>query len=111
MAHFISVDNAHIIKVASSMENKLNFNVQTFKLLVHTANDHKFAPGTLHHDMLIYIFNHITDISIRNNFTSFTEHPSDLFEVKASFIIRRAEHTILLILLIPFVAKHNLMPI
>jgi hypothetical protein len=80
-----------------------------FERVINSAFDQKLAPGALSIDILDTIINHIKDKAARNKFHNFVHQPSDLYKLDTSFIHRAEEHTVILILHVPFVETKNLL--
>jgi len=59
--------------------------------------------------MLNQIIYHINDIASRNNYNKFVHEPADLYNLEVSFIHRPEEHTIILLLNVPFVEADHLL--
>jgi hypothetical protein len=106
---YFSVDRA-IAQVISD-SNKLRAVITIFERVINSAFDQKLAPGALSVDVLDTIFNHINDTAAQNKFHSFIHQPSDLYKLEMSFIHRPEEHTIILILHVPYVETENLLPL
>jgi hypothetical protein len=81
-----------------------------FERVINSAFDQKLAPGALSIDILDIIVNHIKDKAARNKFHNFVHQPSDLYKLDTSFIHRAEEHTVILILHVPFVETKNFFP-
>jgi hypothetical protein len=62
-------------------------------------------------DVLETIVHHIKDTAAKNKFHNFIHQPSDLYKLETSFIHRLEEHTVILILHVPYVETKNLLPL
>jgi hypothetical protein len=62
-------------------------------------------------DILETIVHHIKDTAAKNKFHNFIHQPSDLYKLETSFIHRLEEHTVILILHVPYVETENLLPL
>jgi hypothetical protein len=106
---YFSVDRA-IAQVISD-SNKLRAVVAIFERVINSAFDQKLAPGALSVDVLDKIVNHIKDTAAQSKFHNFIHQPSDLYKLETSFIHRPEEHTVILILHVPYVETENLLPL
>ncbi len=94
----------------SSNDSKLRAVIATFERIIITAFNKKLALGALSTDVLNQIIHHINDIANKNNYNKFVHEPANLYNLEVSFIHQPEEHTIILILHVPFVeADHLLM--
>jgi len=103
---YFSVDRA-IAQVISD-SNKLRAVVAIFEQVINSAFDQKLALGALSVDVLHKIVNHIKDTAAQNKFHNFIHQLSYLYKVETSFIHRPEEHTVILILHIPYVETEKL---
>jgi len=69
------------------------------------------VPGALSIDVLETIVNHTKDTAAANKFHNFVHQPSDPYKLHTSFIHRPEEHTVILMLHIPFVKTENILPL
>ncbi len=69
----------------------------------------KLAPGALSTDVLNQIIYYINDIAAKNNYNKFVHEPADLNKLEVSFIHCQEEHTIILILHVPFIEADHLL--
>jgi hypothetical protein len=92
-----------------SDEHKLRAVITTFERIIITAFNQKLAPGALSTDVLNQIVYHINDIASKNNYNKFVHEPADLYKLEFSFIHCPEEHTIILILHVPFVGADHLL--
>jgi len=100
--------NQAIAQVISDT-NKLRAVVAIFEQVIHSAFDHKLAPGALSVDVLETILHHIK--AANNKFHNFIHQPSNLYKLETSFIHRPEEQMVILILHVPFVEAENLIPL
>ncbi len=91
--------------------NKLRAVNTIFERVINSAFDQKLAPGALSMDVLETIVHHIKDTAAKNKFHNFIHQPSDLYKLETSFIHRQEEHTVILILHVPYVETENLLPL
>jgi hypothetical protein len=99
-----------IVAQISSNDSKLRAVIATFERIIITAFNKKLALGALSTDVLNQIIHHINDIANKNNYNKFVHEPANLYNLEVSFIHQPEEHTIILILHVPFVeADHLLM--
>ena len=98
-----------IVAQISSEDAKLRAVIATFERIIITAFDKKLAPGALSTDVLNQISFHINDIASKNKYHKFVHEPADLYDLQVSFIHRPEEHTIILILHVPFVEADHLL--
>jgi len=92
-----------------SAEHKLRAVITTFERIIITAFNQKLAPGALSTDVLNQIVYHINNIAAKNAYNMFVHEPTDLYNLEVSFIHRPEEHTIILILHVPFVVAAHLL--
>ncbi len=93
------------------MEQNFNIAVAISERLIQTAYSNQLSPGALHHDALIEAVKYINKIARNSNMLSFFHQPSDLFLVETSYIYKPDEKTFVLVLHVPLVTPHNLMPL
>jgi hypothetical protein len=103
--HF-SIDRA--IAQVTSDTNKLRAVITIFEQVINSAFDQK---GALSVDVLETIVHHIKDTAAKNKFHNFTHQPLDLYKLETSFIHCQEEHTVILILHVPYVETENLLPL
>jgi len=106
--HF-SIDRA--IAQVTSDTNKLRTVVTIFEHVINSAFDQKLASGALSGEVLETIMHHIKDTAAKNKFHNFIHQPSHLYKLETSFIHRPEEHTVILILHVPYVETENLLPL
>ncbi len=100
-----------VIAQINTNEHKLRAVIATFERIIFTAFKQRLAPGALSTDVLHQIIYHINDIASNNHFHKFVHEPADLYKLEVSFIHRPEEHTIILILHVPFVEAEQLLPL
>jgi hypothetical protein len=93
------------------MEQKFSTAVSISENLIHMAYNNSLSPGTLHHEVLVEIVKYFNDIAQNSELLSFIHQPSYLFLVETSYIYKPDENTFVLVLYVPLVAPHNLMPL
>ena len=93
------------------MEQKFGTAVAISERLIHTAYSNRLSPGALDHEALILVVKYVNDIAQNSDMLSFVHQPSDLFLVKTSYIYKPDEKTFVLVLHVPLVTPHNLMPL
>jgi hypothetical protein len=98
-----------IVAQILSDDSKLRAVIPTFERIIITAFNKKFALGALSMDVLNQIIYHINDIANKNNYNKFVHEPANLYNLEVSFIHRPEEHTIILILHVPFVEADHLL--
>jgi hypothetical protein len=106
--HF-SIDRA--IAQVTSDTNKLRTVITIFEQVINSAFDQKLASGALSGEVLETIMHHIKDTAAKNKFHNFIHQPSHLYKLETSFIHRPEEHTVILILHVPYVETENLLPL
>jgi len=75
------------------------------------ADNNRLSPGALHHEALIEDVKYINEIARNSDLLSFVYQPSDLFLMETSYIYKPDEKTFVLVLHIPLVTPHNLIPL
>jgi hypothetical protein len=108
---FLHINKVHFAKMTAFMEQKFGTAVTISERLSHTAYSNRLSPGALHHDVLLEIIIYINYIALNSELLLFIHQPSDLFLVKTSYIYKPDENTFVLVLHVPLVAPHNLMPL
>jgi hypothetical protein len=93
------------------MEQKFGTAVAISERLIHTAYSNRLSRGALHHDALIEAVKYVNEIACNSDMLSFVHQPSDLFLVETSYIYKPDEKTFVLVLHVPLVTPHNLMPL
>jgi hypothetical protein len=93
------------------MENKFAAAIAISERLIHMVYNHCLAPGGLHHNPLLQIVKYGNEIAEKSEHFSFINELSDLFLMETSYIYCPEENTFWLILHIPLVSPHNLMPL
>ncbi len=80
------------------MEQKFGMAVAISERLIHTAYSNRLSPGAFHHEALVEIVKYV-------------HQRSDIFLVETSYIYKPDEKTFVLVLHVPLVTLHNLMPL
>jgi hypothetical protein len=107
----LHVNKVHFAKMTDFMEQKFGTAVAISERLIHTACNNKLSPGALHHEVLLEIVKYVNEIAENSELLSFVHQPSDLFLVETSYVYRPDDNTFVLVLHIPLMAPHNLMPL
>jgi hypothetical protein len=89
------------------MEQKFGTAVTISERLIRTAYSNRLSPGALQHDALVEIVRYVNEVAT----SSFIHKPSDLFLVETSYVYKPDEKTFVLVLHVPLVTPHNLMPL
>jgi len=111
LAMMLRINKVHFTKMTDFMEQKFGTPVSISKCLIYTAYNNRLSLGVLHQEVLVEIVKYINDIALNSELLSFVHQPSDLFLVETSYIYKPDENTFMLVLHIPLVAQHNLMPL
>ncbi len=111
LATLLHINKVHFAKMTDFMEQKFGTAVAISERLIHTAYSNRLSPGALHHEALIEAVKYINEIARNSNLLSFIHQPSDLFLVKTSYIYKPDKKTFVLVLHVPLVTPHNLMPL
>jgi hypothetical protein len=93
------------------MEQKFGKAVAISERLIHTAYNNRLSPGALHREVLLEIVKYVNEIADNSELLSFVHQPSDLFLVETSYVYKPEDNTFVLVLHVPLVAPHNLMPL
>jgi len=93
------------------MEQKFGTAVAISERLIHMAYSNRLSPGALDHEALIAVVKYVNDITQNSDMLSFVHKPSDLFLVETSYIYKPEEKSFVLVLHVPLVTPHNLMPL
>jgi hypothetical protein len=96
-------------KVTDIIEKKFQSVVHHHKNVIKSAQHHRLAPGTLPHDILDGIINHIVQVAKKKNLVPFVKFASDLFQIEVSHLYTPATNKFTLILHIPMVSNTNLL--
>jgi hypothetical protein len=105
------INKVHFAKMTDFMEQKFGTAVTISERLIHMAYSNRLSPGALHHEALIEAVKHVNEIARNSDMLSFVHQPSDLFLVETSCIYKPDEKTFVLVLHVPLVTPHNLMPL
>jgi len=111
LATLIKINKVHFPKMTDFMEQKFSTAVTISERLIHMAYSNRLSPGALHHEALIEVVEYINEIARNSDLLSFVHQPSDLFLVETSNIYKPDEKTFVLVLHVPLVTPHNLMPL
>jgi hypothetical protein len=93
------------------MEQKFGTAVSILECLIHTTYNNRLSPGALHHEVLLEIVSYVNKVADNSEMLSFVQEPSDLLLVETSYIYRPDDNTFILVLHLPLVSPHNLMPL
>jgi len=96
-------------KVTDIIEKKFQSVVHHHKNVIKSAQHHRLAPGTLPHEILDGIINHIVQVAKKKNLVPFVKFALDLFQIEVSHLYTPATNTFTLILHIPMVSNTNLL--
>jgi hypothetical protein len=96
-------------KVTDIIEKKFQSVVHHHKNVIKSAQHHRLAPGTLPHDILDGIINHIVQVAKKKNLVPFVKFALDLFQIEVSHLYTPATNKFTLILHIPMVSNTNLL--
>ncbi len=111
LATLLQINKVHFAKMTDFMEQKFGTAVTISERLIHMAYSNRLSPGALHHEALIEAVKYINEIARNSDMLSFVHQPSDLFLVETSYIYKPDEKTFVLVLHVPLVTPHNLMPL
>jgi hypothetical protein len=111
LATILKINKVHFAKMTDFMEQKLGAAIAISEHLIHTAYDYRLSPGALHHEALLEIVNYVNEVTDNSEMLSFVHEPSDLFLVETSYIYKPDQNTLVLVLHVPRVSPHNLMPL
>jgi uncharacterized coiled-coil protein SlyX len=111
LALLLRINKVHFAKMTDFMEQKFGTAVAISERLIRTAYSNKLSPGALHHDALLEIVKYVNEVAANSDMLSFIHKPSDLFLVETSYVYKPDEKTFVLILHVPLVTPHNLMPL
>jgi hypothetical protein len=107
----LRINKVHFTKMTDFMEQKFGTAVAISERLIRTAYSNRLSPGALQLDALVEIVRYINEVPANSDMLSFIHKPSDLFLVETSYIYKPDEKTLVLILHVPLVTLHNLMPL
>ncbi len=111
LAMILKINKVHFAKMTDFMEQKFGTAISISERLIHTAYSNRLSPGALHHDALLEAVKYVNEIAQNSDMLSFVHQPSDLFLVETSYIYKPDEKTFVLVLHVPLVTPHNLMPL
>jgi hypothetical protein len=111
LALVLRIDKVHFAKMTDFMEQKFSTSVAISERLIRTAYSNRLSPGALQLDALLEINHHVNEVAANSDMLSFIHKPSDLFLVETSYVYKPDKKTFVLILHLPLVSPHNLMPL
>ncbi len=111
LAMMLQVNKVHFAKMTDFMEQKFGTAVAISEWLIHTAYSNILSLGALHHEALLEIVKYVNEIAENSELLSFIHQPSDLFLVETSYVYKPDEKIFVLVMHVPLVAPHNLMPL
>jgi len=111
LALMLRVNKVHFAKMTDFMEQKFGTVVAISERLIHTVYNNRLSPGALHHKVLLEIVKYVNEIADNSKLLSFIHQPSDLFLVETSYVYKPDNNTFIIVLHMPLVAPHNLMPL
>ena len=111
LAHILRYDKVKFSKLTDLMEQKFGTAVAISERLIHTAYANRLSPGALDHEALVAAVKYVNEIAQNSDMLSFVHKPSDLFLVETSYIYKPEDKTFVLVLHVPLVTPHNLMPL
>jgi hypothetical protein len=111
LSTMLCINKVHFAKMTNFMEQKFGTAVAISEWLIHTAYNNRLSPGALHHKVLLEIIKYVNEIADKSEMLSFIHEPSDIFLVETSYIYKPEDNTFVLILHVPLVSPHNLMPL
>ncbi len=92
------------------MEQKFGTAVAFSERLIKTAYSNRLSPGALQLDALEEIVRYVNEVAANGDLLSFIHKPCNLFLVETSYVYKPDEKTFVLVLHVPLVTPHNLMP-
>jgi hypothetical protein len=111
LAMILKINKVHFAKMTDFMEQKFGTAVAFSERLIRTAYSNRLSPGALQHDALVAIVKYVNEVATNSDLLSFIHKPSDLFLVETSYVYKPDEKTFILVLHVPLVTPHNLMPL
>jgi hypothetical protein len=111
LALLLRINKVHFAKMTDFMEQKFGTAVAISERLIRTAYSNRLSPGALQLDALVEIVKYVNEVAANSDMLSFIHKPSDLFLVETSYVYKPDEKTFVLILHVPLVTPHNLMPL
>ncbi len=111
LATLLRINEVHFAKMTDFMEQKFGTAVAISERLIHTAYSNRLSPGALHHDAVIEAVKYVNEIAHNSDMLSFVHQPSDLFLVETLYIYKLDKKTFMLVLHVPLVTPHSLMPL
>jgi hypothetical protein len=110
LSMILHINKVHFAKMTDFMEQKFGTAIAISECLIHTAYNNRLSLGALHHEVLVEIVKYVNDLALNSELLSFVHQPSDLFLLKMSYY-KPDENTFVLVLHVPLVVPHNLMPL
>jgi hypothetical protein len=111
LAIVLRINKVHFAKMTDFMEQKFGTAVAISERLIRTAYSNRLSPGALQLDALLEIVRYVNEVAANSDMLSFIHKPSDLFLVETFYIYKPDEKTFILVLHVPLVTPHNLMPL
>ncbi len=111
LALLLRINKGHFAKMTDFMEQKFGTAVAISERLIRTAYSNRLSPGALQLDALLEIVCYVNEVATNSDMLSFIHKLSDLFLVETSYVYKPDEKTYVLILHVPLVTPHNLMPL
>jgi hypothetical protein len=111
LAMLLKINKVHFAKMTNFMEQKFRTAVAISERLIRTAYSNRLSPTALQHDALIEIVKYVNEVAANSDLLTFIHNPSDLFLVETSYVYKPDEKTFVLVLHVPLVTPHNLMPL
>jgi hypothetical protein len=111
LALMMRINKVHFAKLTDFMEQKFGTAVTISERLIHTAYNNRLSPGALHYEVLMEIVKYVDEIAQNSELLSFVHQPSDFFLVETCYICKPDEKTFVLVMHVPLIAPHNLMPL
>jgi hypothetical protein len=107
----LKINKVHFAIMTDFMKQKFSTAVAISEHLIRTAYSNRLSPGALQHDALVEIVKYVNEVATNSDLLSFIHKPSDLFLVETSDIYKPDEKTFILVLHVPLVTPHNVMPL
>jgi hypothetical protein len=111
LALVLRINKVHFAKMNDFMEQKFGTAVAISERLIRTAYSNRLLRGALQFEALLEIVRYVNEVDANSDMLSFIHKPSDLFLVETSYVYKPDEKTFVLILHVPLVTPHNLMPL
>jgi len=111
LALLLRINKVHFAKMTDFMEQKFGTAVAFSERLIRTAYSNRLSPRALQLDALEENVRYVNEVAANGDLLSFIHKPSNLFLVETSYIYKPDEKTFVLVLHVPLVTPHNLMPL